>query len=70
MGALGMFATFQVYGHSLDAVLLLFSASHHRFFAEHHVLNAFFVIANSFEAIEPFHLSELLIVGILVEEPD
>ena len=69
MGTLGMLATLQIYGHSLDAVLLLLGASHHRFFAEHHVLNAFLVIANSFEAIEPFHLSELLIVGILVEEP-
>ena len=45
MGAVGVFTAFKPDSHRLDAVLFLTGSDHHRLFSEHHVADAFGVIA-------------------------
>ena len=68
MGALSVLVTLSINNHSLDAVLLLFSAGHHSLFAEHHILNALLVVADTLVAVELFHFLILLIVCVDIEE--
>lgn len=68
MGAFSVPVTLSIDNHSLDAVLFLLSADHHGFFAEHHILNALFIVADTLVAIEPFHFPVLLVVCVNIEE--
>ena len=70
MGALCVPSTFRIDNHSLDAVLLLLCTYHHGFFAEHHILNALFIVADTLVAIEPFHFLILLVICVNIEESD
>ena len=51
MGAVGIFSAFKPDSHLFDAVLLQTVADHHRLFSEHHVADAFGVIAHTFVTI-------------------
>ncbi|MCM1032978.1 MAG: hypothetical protein NC405_04395 [Odoribacter sp.] len=54
MGAFSVPDPLRFDNHSLDVVLLLLCTYHHRFFAEHHILNALFIVADTFIAIGNF----------------
>lgn len=51
VGAVGILSAFKSDSHCLDAILLLTVADHHRLFSEHHVADAFGVIAHTFVTI-------------------
>lgn len=51
MGAVGILSAFKSDSHLFDAVLLLTVADHHRLLSEHHVADAFGVVAHTFVTI-------------------
>lgn len=69
VGAVGVFAAFMSNGHCLDAVLLLSVTDHHRFFAEHHVADAFSVVAHTLVTIEPLDFTEMLVLFVEIVAP-
>ena len=70
MGAVGIFSAFKSDSHLFDAVLLLTVADHHRLFSEHHVADAFGVIAHTLVAIEPFDFPKMLVLLVEIIAPD
>lgn len=55
MGAVGILSAFKSDSHCLDAILLLSVAYHHRLFSEHHVADAFGVVAHTLVSVEPLN---------------
>ena len=70
MGAVGILSAFKSDSHCLDAILLLPVADHHRLFSEHHVADAFGVVAHTLEAVEPFDFLKVLILFVEIIAPD
>ena len=64
MGAVGVLAAFKSDSHLFDAVLLLSVADHHRFFSEHHVADAFGVVAHAFIAVKPFDFLKMPVLFV------
>ena len=69
MGAVGVLSAFMSDNHCLDAVLFLTGSDHHRLFAEHHVADAFSVIANALVTVEPFDFLEVLVFFVEIVAP-
>ena len=69
MGAVGILSAFKSDSHLFDAVLLLTVADHHRLFAEHHVSDAFCVVAHALVAVEPFDFLEVLVFFVEIVAP-
>lgn len=69
MGAVGVLAAFMSDSHCLDAVLFLTGPDHHRLFAEHHVADAFCVVAHALVAVEPFDFLEVLVFFVEIVAP-
>ncbi len=70
MGAVGILSAFKSDGHCLDAVLFLTGSDHHRLFAEHHVSDAFCVVAHTLVAVEPFDFLKMLVLLVEIIAPD
>lgn len=62
MGAVGVLSAFMSDGHCLDAVLFLTGSDHHRLFAEHHVSDAFCVVAHALVTVKPFNFLKVLVL--------
>lgn len=70
MGAVGVLAAFMSDSHCLDAVLFLTGPDHHRLFAEHHVADAFCVVAHALIAVKPFNFLKVLVLLIEIVASD
>lgn len=70
MGAVGILSAFMSDGHCLDAVLFLTGSDHHRLFTEHHVSDAFCVVAHALVAVEPFDFLKMLVLFVEIVAPD
>lgn len=70
VGAVCAFAAFESDSHFFYAVLFLTGSDHHCLFAEHHVADAFGVIANALVTVEPFDFLEVLVLFVEIVAPD
>lgn len=70
VGAVSVHTVFKADSHCLDAVLLLSVPDHHSLFTEHHVADAFRVIANALAAVEPFDFLEVFVLFVEIVAPD
>lgn len=69
MGAVSVLTVFKADSHCLDAVLFLTGSDHHCLFTEHHVADAFSVIANALVTVESFDFLEMGILLIEIVAP-